>query len=413
MMEPATTLSSGNLRARLLSSALLAAALLLVAAAAIAPGSSAGAVVEHEVKASPGQVESSWTRADFQAARPPQLPVPTENTFDVPQFPDASVSAATGDFIPPDSSKLPERLHGKVFFRIGSNRYACSGTLVSSAKGNSVYTAGHCVYDADTKQFVTEFIFVPGYNQGAEPFGEYAATSLATTQGWANRGDLSYDIGVASLDGTPAADLGGSEKVAFNQSTAGRDYTIYGYPADPQPLYDGEQLIGCRSESTGRDTGSPPTIVAYPCNMSHGASGGSWMSGGYLNAVFSYIYCDDSPKTCGYVFASYFSNAAKALYTSDTVGGSVEPTVKVKYSPPKIVRKRKVIVKLGGSGSTPLTYRCKFDTQSYVDCGARVTISRLTPGKHKLKVRSIDQTDRLSPGTKTVKFRVSLKSKKN
>ncbi|MGA7398215.1 MAG: hypothetical protein WBW62_12290 [Solirubrobacterales bacterium] len=389
---------------------LLAVLLMLAVTASIAPGSSTAAVVEQTLTDSPAEVKSSWTRADRLAAKPLDQPDPAKSAFDLPRFPGATTSAATGDFTPADASRLPERLHGKVFFRVGANRYSCSGTLVSSATGQTIFTAGHCVYDYEIRQFVTDFIFVPGYDSGNAPFGEYPATALATTQGWANRGDLSYDIGIASLAGTPTKDLGGSEKVAFNRSTKNRSYKIYGYPADPQPLYDGEKLIGCKSEAAGRDVGSPRPIVAYPCNMSHGASGGSWMSGGYLSAVFSYIHCDSSAATCGYAFASYFSNAAKSLYTSDTAGGSVKPTVKVRYRPPAVVKKRSVLFKFAGTGSTPLTYRCKFDRRKYVDCGNRVKISRLTNGRHRLKVRSIDQTGRLSSRVITRKFRVSVKS---
>ena len=82
------------------------------------------------------------------------------------------------------------------------------------------------------------------------------------------------------------------------------------------------------------------------------------------------------------------------------------PMPAVTHSPPAVVRKRKVVFRLAGSGSTPLTYRCKFDQQPAVACGARVTISRLTVGSHRLKVRSIDQTGRLSPKMITRKFKV-------
>jgi len=369
----------------------------------------AAPVVEKNIEQAPRSVESSWTTADFLNARPADPSPPSGAAFDLPRFPDASVSADAGDFYPENVSQLPQSLHGKVFFRMGGVGYACSGTLVESKNANSIFTAGHCVYDPATRRWATDFVFVPGYENGAEPYGRYAATSLSSTKGWTESSDFSYDIATATLAGTPTSDLGGAEKIAFDLKAEGRKYTIYGYPGEPDPPYDGERLVGCRAAVVTRDKGVPQPIGAYPCDMSHGVSGGGWMTDGYLNAVFSYVYCDSLPDRCGYAYASYFSNAAKSLYESESVGGAIRPTVQVKFSPPRLVKKRKVLFKFSGKASTPLRYICKYDQRRFVDCGARTTISRLSPGKHVLKVRSVDQTGQKSERTITRKFRVSLK----
>ena len=66
----------------------------------------------------------------------------------------------------------------------GSQLFRCSGAVVNSRAKDLVITAGHCVIDADTGAAASELIFVPGYRHGAEPFGESAASSFATTSRW-------------------------------------------------------------------------------------------------------------------------------------------------------------------------------------------------------------------------------------
>ncbi len=369
------------------------------------PWASAEPVSKHIAKA-PATVKSSWGTADFLAAEPAPGSVSPAASFDLPDYPAASASASSGDFAVADPSAYPNRLQGKVFFRIGDTAYQCSGTLVSSRRGNLIYTAGHCVFDQGTADFVQDLVFVPGYLKGETPFGFFAATNLITTRGWAQDGSYSYDIAVATLAGEPTADLGPGRKLAFDLKPVGRKYTIYGYPADPEPRYDGEGLIGCHSTVVGRDKGNPSPLTANPCFMGHGASGGGWITGGYLNSVTSYFYCDIEPSTCGYLFGPYFSDAAKMLYTGKTAGGSVKPKARFLYKPPHRVRKRKVLFRFTAEASTPVEYECRLDGRRFESCGARTTVSRLSPGRHILRVRTTDQTGKRAPGLLKRSFRV-------
>lgn len=195
----------------LLRAGSLIASLLLGLASSQADSASASiAVAEHRVSADPDAVAERWDRGDLLSARPAEMPTPPEAVFDVPEFPDASTSAALGPFTPKDASALPERLHGKVFFNVGAVRYQCSGTLVSSLNGNIVYTAGHCVYNEETKNWVTNFVFIPGYENGLSQFATYPATLLSAPKSFTNNGNLSYDIGMATLSDNPEADVGGA-----------------------------------------------------------------------------------------------------------------------------------------------------------------------------------------------------------
>ena len=54
----------------------------------------------------------------------------------------------------------------------------CSGTATSSANGDVVTTAGHCVNEGPGA-FVTNFAFVPAYDNGAAPYGTWTGRDAA------------------------------------------------------------------------------------------------------------------------------------------------------------------------------------------------------------------------------------------
>ncbi len=347
------------------------------------------------------------------AARPAQPPDPPEAAFD-PTGPlletgsGATVSAAEGDFFPTGVESFPLRVHGKIFFRVDGQDFECSGTVVDSNGKNVVFTAGHCVFDRDSGLYAEQLAFVPAFQDGATPLGIWPATAVFTTSRYVETGDLSHDIGAVVLEDRIQQDLG-ARKIAFRLDPANREYTIYGYPGNPDPPYDGGSLVGCDSVTAGRDPvqGSPAPIAAGPCTMEGGASGGGWIAGGgLLSSVVSYTYCGNVPELCGLIFGPYFSQQALDLYTFPAVGGSAAPRVRFASTPPRRIRGNRAKFRLAGSGSTPLTYRCRLDRRSPVSCGRRVVVKRLSPGRHVLRVNSVDQTGKVSPKAAKRTFRV-------
>ncbi|MDQ5895759.1 MAG: Trypsin-like serine protease [Actinomycetota bacterium] len=370
-------------------------------------------VVASEVFARPASAADFWTKERMLSAQPVDNQPPA-SSFDVPDLAaEAGISAATGDFTPGNVTAFPQRIHGKIFFLVGANTFTCSGTIINSARKNVIFTAGHCVYDRTAGQFVNQLAFVPGYENGNAPLGVYYATQVFTTPQWVNNGANSYDIAVATLD-TPIENSYGSRQIAFDLNPKGREYTLYGYPSKPDPPFNGEVLQGCRSKFSGRDGAgsgniSPYPLAASPCFMQQGASGGGWVTlGNFVNSVVSYGYCDSAPSSCGFIFGPYFSNAAKSLYVRSEVGGSPAPTVKLVKAPPKVVRKRTVRFSFSGTFSTLAAFSCKLDRQQAVNCSSKISITRLSPGKHTLRVRAVDQTGKMSRKQIVRSFRVIL-----
>ncbi|MBN8869328.1 MAG: trypsin-like serine protease [Solirubrobacterales bacterium] len=358
-----------------------------------------------------------WTRERLLSAKPADNQPPAAS-FDLPDFSaDATASAATGDFTPGNVTDFPQRIQGKIFFKLGDAVYSCSGTVVDSAEQNVVFTAGHCLFDQTEHRYVDKLVFIPGYENGTAPFKApldvIDAASGKVPDQWINSGTNSYDIAVIGLS-QPVQKALGSRQIAFDlnpalSKTKGREYTIYGYPSQPSNLYNGEVLRGCQVAFSGFDNSSgnitPYPMSGNPCLMQQGASGGGWITlGNYLNSVVSYGYCDDLPNTCGFIFGPYFSNAAKSLYV--TAGGSPAPTIKLVKSPPKVVRKRAVTFKFKGSAATLLGFVCKLDGQKKVNCASKISIKRLRPGKHTLKAWAVDQTGHMSKKKVVRRFRV-------
>jgi hypothetical protein len=154
-----------------------------------------------------------------------------------------------------------------------------------------VATAGHCVNEGPGA-FATNFIFVPAYDNGTEPFGKWTARDLHTTPQWKDHGDIAFDTGFAVMnrnaDGETLTDVVGGSGVEFG-AARGVQYTSYGYPASAP--YTGEQLWSCKGKAKDDATHPEFNTQGIPCTMTGGSSGGPWLlSSGLQNSINSYGY---------------------------------------------------------------------------------------------------------------------------
>ncbi|VXC58076.1 conserved exported hypothetical protein [Arthrobacter sp. 9AX] len=205
---------------------------------------------------------------------------------------------------------------GKVFFTMGNSNYVCSGNAVSSDNKSTVATAGHCVFGGPGQE-ATNFTFVPAYNNGAAPYGKWAAKALYTTTGWSSAGDLNYDTGFAVMEPLNAnllTDVVGGSAVAFGQDR-GLSYTAFGYPADKP--FTGEALKSCAGTASGDPINPKFTTQGIPCDMTSGSSGGPWFiesglgegSGGVQNSINSYGYSGSKV-----MYGPYWGDAIREVY---------------------------------------------------------------------------------------------------
>lgn len=209
-----------------------------------------------------------------------------------------------------------EKTTGKVFFTLSGTDYVCSANAVESSNQSTVATAGHCVNDG-AGEFASNFVFVPGYDHGEAPHGEWTATTLGTTAEWDGGEDFNYDAGFAvveSTDGSTLTDTVGSQSIGFNTERGGFLYS-FGFPA-AEP-YDGEELDYCSSEATDDVNGTEDQRL--DCNMTGGSSGGPWFADfsesegtGVQVSVNSFGYTNEADA----MYGPYFGSVIEELYNA-------------------------------------------------------------------------------------------------
>jgi V8-like Glu-specific endopeptidase len=285
------------------------------AAGTAVPGSD---VVRHDVPQQRAAAADYWTDERLESAVPLDVEV------------DATTLASARGTAPSDAAvveiaaqapapapqlranqEAPIAHVGKVFFTgADGGTYVCSGNSVAAGNQNTVATAGHCVNDG-AGTFFSNWVFIPAYERGSRPFGDWSARTFFTTGQWNQGGDFNHDaafVVVNSPSGQSlSATVGGSGLVfngdRFPQSSA------FGYPAGAP--FDGETLQSCRNQGTYQgDTAT----TGMQCDMTGGSSGGPWFqgdgSGGSQVSVNSYKLVGDPNQ----MFGPYFGGSILDAY---------------------------------------------------------------------------------------------------
>jgi len=202
---------------------------------------------------------------------------------------------------------------GRVFFSFQGRTASCSGNSVTSQNGSTVITAGHCVKYQGS--WHTNWVFVPGYDNGQAPYGQWSATKILATDAWAASEDINYDVGaavVAPLNGKTLAETVGAQGLQFN---GGYNKAMYAFGFPAAAPYDGSKLIHCSGNSSKDFLFSQDHSLG--CNMTGGSSGGPWFSS-FSEATGTGLQV--SVNSFGYtflpnrMFGPYFGNEAKAVY---------------------------------------------------------------------------------------------------
>ncbi|MEV5320219.1 peptidase [Streptomyces sp. NPDC052687] len=202
---------------------------------------------------------------------------------------------------------------GRVFFTFQGRTASCSGNAVTSQNASTVITAGHCVKYQGS--WHTNWVFVPAYDNGNAPYGQWTATKTLTTPQWEASEDINHDIGaavVAPLNGQRLTSVVGAQGIQFN---GGYNKPMYAFGFPAASPYDGSKLIYCSGNSSRDFLLSQDHSLA--CNMTGGSSGGPWFTG-FSEATGQGLQV--SVNSFGYtflpnrMFGPYFGNEAKALY---------------------------------------------------------------------------------------------------
>jgi V8-like Glu-specific endopeptidase len=214
-------------------------------------------------------------------------------------------------------SSAPAITSGRVFF-VGSDggNYSCSGSAVNSEGKNLVFTAGHCVVEGGKAKWYNAqpWIFVPRYNNGNAPYGQWTARQLWSLNGWINDGNRTYDIGAAVMNtnasGQRLVNVVGGQGIEWNYPLVQYHFQ-FGYPA--RSPFNGSTLKYCTG-TTYNDGGHQ----GINCNMTEGASGGPWLDDfdgtfGRVNSVNSWVFWNGAGVRYKWN-GPYFGNGARDLY---------------------------------------------------------------------------------------------------
>ncbi|MEU8497448.1 peptidase [Streptomyces lavendulae] len=306
-------------RHRTAASVLLAAGALLAGALTAA---SPSAAAEPPASFRPSQTSGFWTAERMRQATPLDVTATPGGARTTPAAPGPSLRVAPTAASP---TSFPQaggawtgggaivRTSGRVFFTMGDRTASCSGDSITSANGSTVITAGHCVKYQGA--WHTNWVFVPAYDNGNAPYGQWPATKTLATDQWAASEDMNMDVGlavVAPLNGRKLSEVVGAQGILFNGGYTKKMYS-FGFPAAAP--YDGTRLVYC-SGTTGKDF-LLTKDHSLGCNMTGGSSGGPWLQDfdettglGTQVSVNSFGY-NFLPNR---MFGPYFGNEAKAAY---------------------------------------------------------------------------------------------------
>lgn len=301
----------------------LAASVFVPTAQAAPNGSSASLARTSDNKIqTAAAAEAYWTPERMAAAIPAEGPA----TVKAKSAPQPSGRAGSIEGVAPSVPVKTEQAQGigtmlnesqtvgKVFFTNPANglNYVCSAATVSSAKRKLVQTAGHCVHGGAGGQWMSNWVFVPRYRNGARPFGTWSAYQLTSRTAWINSSNSDEDMGIVimqTLGGNSIANVVGGNGLRWNWGYSVA-VTILGYPAGPP--FTGELQYFCQGTTWN---GHAQQVRAW-CNMTGGSSGGPWLQEyndanglGYINSVVSHRHNDANQMD-----GPYFDNDIKSLY---------------------------------------------------------------------------------------------------
>ena len=192
-----------------------------------------------------------------------------------------------------------------------------------------IFTAGHCVYSTTRNAFVTNFVFIPQYENNTRPYGTWAARVTRAFSNWAYYSDLNYDVAIVllyTLNGQHIQDIVGSQTVGFNYGHSGIVHS-FGYPSN---YLSGQMMTYCTGTKYFANL-SNYTGDAVPCTMNQGCSGGPWFqtfSFVGLSGIQTSVNSFTRSSTPGVMYGPYFGSSVLSMYNDlkDNTGTPSTPT---------------------------------------------------------------------------------------
>jgi V8-like Glu-specific endopeptidase len=161
---------------------------------------------------------------------------------------------------------------GALFEHDASGAHFCTASVVASPGEDLLITAAHCISNGDGSGYKSDIVFIPGYNDGATPYGIWTPARLLVAPQWANSADPAYDVGFIVLQPHDGENI--QQVLGANQfgSDTGYQYRVRvtGYPSSAGTP------IACVNWTSMESA----TQLEFDCDgYTGGTSGSPWVTG--------------------------------------------------------------------------------------------------------------------------------------
>jgi hypothetical protein len=145
-----------------------------------------------------------------------------------------------GQRLVPLPGQTPDAHPAEVALRVGalfehdaSGGHFCTASVVASPGKDLLITAAHCINGGDGSGYMKDIVFIPGYRDGAAPYGIWTPQRLLVAPQWADSADPDFDVGFVVLqpyDGENIQQVLGASQLGFD---SGYQYLVRvtGYPS--------------------------------------------------------------------------------------------------------------------------------------------------------------------------------------
>jgi V8-like Glu-specific endopeptidase len=250
-------------------------------------------------------VASSWSRSQLINARPlwagrRVIPLPGQT---------------------PDAHSAPAALRvGALFERDASGGHFCTASVVASPGEDLLITAAHCINGGDGSGYKQDIVFIPGYRDGAAPYGIWTPERLLVAPQWADSANPDFDVAFIVLqphDGENIQQVLGANQLGYD---TGYKYLVRvtGYPSSAgAPI----TCVNWTSEQS-------PTQLEFGCGgYTGGTSGSPWVThfnprtrtGTIVGVIGGYQQGGDTPSIS---YSAYFGSGVQQLYEQAISGGT-------------------------------------------------------------------------------------------
>ncbi len=198
---------------------------------------------------------------------------------------------------------------GALFYTTGGKNHFCTASVVDSPAGDMLLTAAHCVY---WKGFATNIEYVPGYHDGAQPYGAWPVAKITVASGWQSSHNPDLDFAfltVATVGRQQIQARTGGLTIGFTRWYSEKIEVIGHNDTGAKPIRcatksfrfrTGQMEFYCHGFWTGTSGG--PWIIGYNAKKGtgtvFGVIGGYELGGDYEWASYS----------------AYFGSATRSLY---------------------------------------------------------------------------------------------------